>query len=94
MFDILGGRKCTTLGCAIVSMGLTILAGLLQVLNSFDNDTSNKNNQINNVASGRRESIRMIKPSVETILFAVGVVACDIRSFFVNAVFYGFYSIF
>ena len=69
MFDILGGRKCATLGCAILSMGFGILALLLRLL---DNNSWT------------------MSPTMETILFAIGVLTCDIGSFFVNVGFYGF----
>ena len=67
MFDILGGRNCATLGCAILSVGLAILAALLQ-----------------------SSIITTGHPVIETVLFAVGVLTCDVGSFFVNVAFYGF----
>jgi len=79
MFDILGGRKCATLGCSILSVGFGILAVLLRLLGGH---TTN-NDSINGGGI-------MIKPSVETFLFAMGVLTCDIGSFFVNVAFYGF----
>mmetsp|Transcript_30492 Transcript_30492/g.61195 ORF Transcript_30492/g.61195 Transcript_30492/m.61195 type:complete len:874 (+) Transcript_30492:77-2698(+) len=85
MFDILGGRKCATLGCAILSVGFGILAVLLRLLGGVDDHTTNNDVSINGGGGGI-----MIKPSVETILFAMGVLTCDIGSFFVNVAFYGF----
>jgi len=83
MFDILGGRKCATLGCAILSVGFGILAVLLRLLGG---DVDHATNNGINGGGG----IMMIKPSVETILFAVGVLTCDVGSFFVYVGFYGF----
>ena len=83
MFDILGGRKCATLGCAILSVGFGILAVLLRLLGGVDRHTDNDSS-----ISGSGGI--MIKPSVETFLFAMGVLTCDIGSFFVNVAFYGF----
>jgi len=75
MFDILGGRNCATLGCVILSVGLAILATLLQSL-----EANNDNIIFANTT----------KPIIETILFAVGVLTCDIGAFFVNVAFWGF----
>ena len=68
LFDMIGGRYASVLGCAVMCVGFGIVALLIHLLTSSN----------------------FLTPLVETLIFVLGVILCDLGAFLVNVGFYGF----
>jgi len=77
---MIGGRYSALLGCAMLCIGISLLSGLVYLL-SADSSSSSKDDGM---------SMYTISPSVETLVFIMGIILCDCGSLLVNFGFYGF----